>query len=265
MRVLKKKTKFNQTFCLIILFLCQQNLAYIRRLGQHLLKSNRYLTSRKTRKILQNFSLQQTRNLSKMSDFDLRVSDININASAKTYVNFTKYPAFLPRPAFIQNINYKRKIPFYIYQGENYPNIYQLCQSYTDFDFNSQHADDLVFYTLASKHSWRVLDPEQAEVFIIPAMLSFAHESHLRFKDQPVNNWNADFAVNCGMNPKLSNLYFNKTTITKNNITLIDHVPVKNYYDLLESLAENVMQSKYFQAQPEKVKFRLFRTVEIKK
>ena len=73
-------------------------------------------------------------------------------------------------------------IPFYIYDFPE-TNWYTLClKSYPWLNYSLpsnlnkhwfHHSDDFIFNERILKHGWRVFDPEQAEIFILPTLFSF--------------------------------------------------------------------------------------------
>ena len=81
-----------------------------------------------------------------------------------------------------KNSNLDFRIPFYIYDFEE-TNWYSNCiKDYPWLDytipenFDKQwyyHSDDFIFIKRILNHPWRVLKPEQAEVFILPTLFSF--------------------------------------------------------------------------------------------
>lgn len=75
------------------------------------------------------------------------------------------------------------RIPFYVYTGRKYDMLNQCLTSKnpaTQKDLASYqnyfHSDDMIFASKIQNHAWRVLDPSQAQIFIIPVLLGLRAE-----------------------------------------------------------------------------------------
>lgn len=91
-----------------------------------------------------------------------------------------------------------------------------------------QHGDDIIFMSRIYKHPWRVSDPEQASVFVVPALLTHAYLH--RYKRLNL----------CYKNPEMM------------SIRMVNGGRPQYFYNLLETLATNVLSSEYYQKYPEK-------------
>lgn len=144
-----------------------------------------------------------------------------VNTTIDSYHNIllTQYPPYIIQPITQFTKNYDLEVPFYVYSGQFYPSLYDLCKNFTQFKYEEdyQHGDDILFNKKIQNHPWRVKDPEEASVFIIPALLAFGARKK-------------DTYIQCGS--ESSPLYYIQT------------------YELLKTLSSNIVKSKYFKLYP---------------
>ena len=98
-------------------------------------------------------------------------------------LKITDYPDYVP------SIIYQEKIPFYVYTNHSQyltclPAAKKAFAQWSDYF----HGDDVIWNKLILEHPWRVLDPEQAKIFIVPALINFRADRR---------------KVRCGSNPSL--------------------------------------------------------------
>lgn len=154
-----------------------------------------------------------------LSDLDPLYTNL-INRSPKNAIVFAK--ELMAEGGNLDNSSGNSKVvPFYVYKGSEFEWYINCTKNITEDGLakllkkykKPKYGTDLVFYERIQKHPWRVFDPDQAKIFVIPALMTFAK-------------------------------YYGEYCVTNPNTTTLDNDEIRN--EMLKQTVKSLKESPYF-------------------